>query len=104
MLKIGLNNQITLISTEYTEDEYGNQEPTETSTIVYCGAFSIQSQEYYNANQIGLKPTIGVYVNTAEYGGQTQATYNSAKYNIYRVYDRQDGYTELYMTPKEGKS
>lgn len=80
------DSKIKLISITYTEDEIGNQIPSETSTEVWAEITGIRSSEFYNAAVAGLKPEITFIVWANEYADQTKIEYNGKKYELIRIY------------------
>lgn len=74
---------------EYTTsgyDQYGNPTKTETVTDIYVQPRGVYSSEYYNAAQLGLKPSITLYVaNRADYDGQKIVEFQGVDYDIIRV-------------------
>ena len=69
-----------------TFDEAGNEIPSITETEVYVQPRGIYSSEYYNAAQIGLKPSLTlVLANRADYAGQKILSYEGKDYNVIRV-------------------
>ncbi len=80
------NSKIKLISVTYTENEIGNQVPTESSTEVWAEETSIRKSEFYNAAMAGLKPEITFIVWGNEYTGQEKIECGGLKYKIIRTY------------------
>ena len=78
--------ELTLIQQTYTEDEIGNQTPTEIKTVVYCGLKSIGRTEFYNAVANGLKPELIFNINKFEYSGEQLVEFEDKKYKIIRTY------------------
>lgn len=67
-------------------DEYGNATITETETEVYVQPRSVYQSEFYNAAQIGLKPSITLYItNRCDYDGEKVIEYDGKRYDIIRV-------------------
>lgn len=71
---------------ESTFDESGNEEETVIETEVYVQPRGVYSSEYYSAAQIGLKPSIMLYIADREdYNGQKVLTYQGRDYSVIRV-------------------
>lgn len=69
-----------------TYDEYGNEVMTVQETIVYVQPRGVYQSEFYNAAQLGLKPSLTLYItNKEDYNGQKVLTYNGTDYNVIRV-------------------
>jgi len=81
------NLKIKLISISVTDDDIGNQIPSETSTEVWAEITGIRSSEFYNAALAGLKPEITFVIWANEYAGQSKIEYNSVKYKLIRAYN-----------------
>ena len=64
---------------------------------------SITQQEFFNAEGdrgIGIKPKLCMRIRSFEYKGEKLC---GVIYSVYRTFDRQDGITELYLSPKAGE-
>ena len=81
------NEEVTLISRQYTEDEYGQQEPgNEVKITLLCKTKSIGRNEHYMAGQNGLKPEIVIIIKGYEYDGQQELDYKNKRYSVERNY------------------
>jgi hypothetical protein len=99
---ISLDLVCYLPSITISEDEIGNQIKTPVDRLVYCAELPINSSEFYNAGQAGIKPEKLLAVDLEEYDGETSVLYQDIRYNIYRSYPRSDGFIELYCNKKAG--
>ena len=69
-----------------TYDEYGNEVQTVTDTTVFVQPRGVYQSEFYNAAQLGLKPSITLYMtNRADYDGQKVLVYEGKEYSVIRV-------------------
>ena len=69
-----------------TFDEYGNEIRPLIETEVFVQPKSVYSSEYYNAAQVGLKPSITLYLSDRlDYDGQKELTFNGLDYSVIRV-------------------
>ena len=69
-----------------TYDEYGNEAQTITETTVYVQPRGVYQSEFYNAAQLGLKPSVTLYItNKADYDGQKVLEYEGKEYSVIRV-------------------
>lgn len=93
-----LDDVCYLVSYESKKDDIGNQIKTPVETLCYCSKTSTSANEYFKARQQGLKPSLKLAVDTLSYDGETQVKYEDDMYDVYRVYGRADGITELYLT------
>ena len=69
-----------------TYDEYGNETLTVKETDVFVQPRGVYASEFYNAAQLGLKPSITLYMtNRADYDGQKELTFEGRDYSVIRV-------------------
>lgn len=69
-----------------TFDSYGNESPSITETVVYVQPRGVYQSEFYNAAQLGLKPSLTLYItNREDYEGQKVLEFNGTEYNVIRV-------------------
>ena len=95
--------KITLITTEYTQDDLGEWIETREESTVFAYVSSVTMIEFYEAGLQGFKPEFRFSVWMSEYDGQEVLEYNDKVYTIYRTYMRDDGRIELYVTEKKGE-
>ncbi len=71
---------------EPTFDAEGNETPTITETTVFVQTRGVYSSEFYNAAQLGLKPSITLFIaNRMDYSGQKVVEYEGRDYDVIRV-------------------
>lgn len=71
---------------EPTFDEAGNEIPSIQETTVYVQPRGVYQSEFYNAAQLGLKPSITLYIaNRADYNGEKVLEYEGTEYDVIRV-------------------
>lgn len=77
----------TLVAYETTGfDQFGNKTKTEVTTDVFVQPRGIYASEFYNAAQLGLKPSLSLFMtNRADYNGQKVVRYNGVEYSVIRV-------------------
>lgn len=69
-----------------TFDAYGNEIANITETKIFVQPRGVYSSEYYNAAQVGLKPTLTLYIaNRIDYDGQKELTFDGRDYSVIRV-------------------
>ena len=84
-----------------TYDEYGNEILTYTDTTVYVQSRSVYQQEFYNAAQFGLRPSLVLILsNRMDYSGQKIVEYQNTLYDVIRA-DRKNGHDSLSLTLAE---
>lgn len=67
-------------------DEYGNKVRTVIGTEVFVQPRSVYQSEYYNAAQLGLKPSLTLYLaNREDYSGQKVLEYEGKEYSVIRT-------------------
>lgn len=99
---ISLDLVCYLQSVTITEDDIGNQIETLANRFVYCAELPLNSSEYFNAGQSGIKPEHLLVVDLEEYDGEETVLFEDKPYSIYRTYPRSDGLIELYCNKKAG--
>lgn len=69
-----------------TFDKYGNPVKVKIERTVYVMPRGVYSSEFYDAAQLGLKPSITLTLsNRAEYKGEKILEYEGVLYNVIRV-------------------
>lgn len=67
-------------------DEYGNEVQTVTETEVFVQPRGVYQSEFYNAAQLGLKPSLTLYLtNRDDYSGEKILDFEGKEYNVIRV-------------------
>lgn len=99
---MNLAEKISLLTSEYVQDELGQWTETQTKTDVFAIVSSVTMSEFFQAGMQGMKPEYRMTVWMNEYGGQENLEYNEKNYTIYRTYRRDDGRIELYVTERKG--
>jgi SPP1 family predicted phage head-tail adaptor len=100
---MNLAEKISLISTEYTQDDLGEWTETQIKTEVFAMVNSVTMSEFYNAGLQGFKPDFRFMVWMNEYADQELVEYKGKVYSVYRTYRRDDGRIELYVNEKKGE-
>lgn len=69
-----------------TFDEYGNESIDTEKTTVFVQPRGVYQSEYYNAAQLGLKPSITLQLaNREDYNDEKVLEYNGRVYSVIRV-------------------
>lgn len=69
-----------------TYDEYGNEVIPEITTTVFVQPRGVYQSEFYNAAQLGLKPSVTLTLsNREDYNGQKVLEFEGKSYNVIRV-------------------
>jgi len=67
-------------------DEYGNEVQNITETEVFVQPRGVYQAEFYNAAQLGLKPSLTLFLtNRDDYSGQKILDFEGTEYNVIRV-------------------
>ena len=77
----------TLIAYKTTgRDSAGNPQKTEERTDVFVQPRGVYASEFYNAAQLGLKPSLSLFLtNRNDYDDQKVVEYNGKQYSVIRV-------------------
>lgn len=94
------NYSVILLKKEYSQDEYGNVISTETQTEVLCDIRSLTRNEYYSAQQAGLRPSFVLLLNGFEYNGENEAIFKGEHYTLTRIFQTDFETIELTATRK----
>lgn len=100
---MNLAEKLSLISTEYTQDDLGEWVETQTTTDVFAIVSSVTMSEFYQAGLQGFKPDYRFSIWLTEYDDQDLVEYKDKIYSVYRSYRRDDGRIELYVNEKKGE-
>ena len=80
------DNELTLISKSYTEDEIGNQIPSESTNTILCAEKSIGRNEFYSAAVSDLKPEKIFIIHRYEYNNEKEILFEGKRYSVIRTY------------------
>ena len=93
---------ITLISSTYTTDAYGQNVATESTKDVQGYIASVSANENERAAQNGLIAAWEATFWAFEYNEEMAVEVNGKRYSVYRFYYRSDGRVELYLGKRAG--
>lgn len=97
-----MDDTLILYQTTYEMNEYGQDIPTNKEKKILCDRKSISRNEFFNAGRNGLNPQYMFKIFKGEYNGESICKYNGLTYSIYRTYETDDDYIELYVERKGG--
>ena len=80
------DNELTLISEIYIQNEIGEMVPVESETTVLCKVKSVKQSEFYNAAATGLRPARIFVIHGYEYAGQQKVEFEGKRYSVLRMY------------------
>lgn len=67
-------------------DKYGNKTTKEVKRTVFVQPRGVYASEFYNAAQLGLKPSLTLYMtNRNDYQGEKVLEFNGKEYSVIRV-------------------
>lgn len=91
-----------LINRTVSFDELNQPTETETSRDVVVEVRSVSQSEYFAGRQGGLTPDLSFLLSVFDYSGEKVVEYNGTRYAIYRTYESDDNYVELYAQVEGG--
>jgi hypothetical protein len=91
-----------LIGKTITMNQLKQEVEVETRTEIYARKESISQSEFYKGGEAGLKPDFRLITAIIDYNGEREVELDSKKYGIYRTYERDQDYIELYCERKGG--
>lgn len=94
--------EIKLIKVVETLDSLNQPTKTETSKTIVAEVRSVSRTEYFQGRQGGLVPDLSFLVSVFDYEGEPVAEYNGTRYAVYRTYEADDNYIELYCQVEGG--
>ncbi|MFN0222114.1 phage head closure protein [Paenibacillus sp. KR2-11] len=81
------DHELGLIGQQITEDEIGNQVPTDKEpVIILCRLKSVGRSEFYNAAAAGMRPELVFIIHLFEYSGERKVEFEGVRYNVLRTY------------------
>lgn len=97
-----LDDVAYLVHEEIVINEYYQEEKKETLRKVYCKKGSITRSEFYSSGKQGMKPSFVLVVAKIDYEDEEEVQYNEKRFSIYRTYEVDADYIELYCEKKVG--
>ena len=85
-MRMTFDNELTLISESYVEDEIGNMVPVEQKQVILCNVKSITGAEFYRAATVGLNPEKIFGVHPFEYNDEKFVEFEGKRYKVLRSY------------------
>jgi len=77
---------IYLLTESIGEDNIGNQISSLTSSKkIYAKIQSVRTNEYYNAVEVGMTPSVEFVIKKLNYNGEQEIEWNNKRYNVIRV-------------------
>lgn len=93
---------IYLISETEGVDEIGNIITTSSSqTKCYAKAQSVKMNEFYNAVEVGLTPSIEFVIKKLNYSGEDEISWNNEVYKVIRVVEPKNKFDIVLVCSKK---
>lgn len=93
---------ITLIKETTTKDDMNVCQIVETENEVMCQKGSVTQNEFFGGGRNGLNPEMMFKVFRGDYEGERKCEYEGKRYAIYRTYESDEDYIELYVQREGG--
>lgn len=93
---------LTLIKEVPQKDENGVFRTQKTERVVMAKKGSVTRSEFFNGGRTGLNPQCVFSVFQGDYDGETICAYEGKSYAIYRTYEPDEDYIELYCQREGG--
>ena len=97
-------NKIALITETITTDTIGQPVASESKTELVAEIQNVSQSEFMQGKQDGISPAYVFRVSVFAYSGQKILTYSGERYSIYRTYQADENYIELYAELEVGSN
>lgn len=91
-----------LLGKTITMNQHKQEVEVDTRTEIFAQKESISQSEFYKGGEAGLKPDFRLITAIIDYNGEREVELDGKKYGIYRTYERDQDYIELYCERKGG--
>lgn len=91
-----------LLGKTITMNQLKQEVEVDTRTEIFAKKESISQSEFYKGGEAGLKPDFRLITAIIDYNGEREVELDDKKYGIYRTYERDQDYIELYCERKGG--
>lgn len=93
---------IYLIEEQKVADAIGNfVSATSSSEKIYAKVQSVRTNEFYNATEIGITPSIEFVIKKLNYHGEHEIKWNNTKYEVIRVVDPKNKFDIVLVCSKK---
>lgn len=93
---------IYLISKVKGEDDIGNiTSSSETSKKCYAKKQSIRTNEFYNAIEVGITPSVEFVIKRLNYNSEEEIEWNGDRYSIIRTVDPKNKFDIVLVCSKK---
>ena len=91
-----------LIGKTITMNARKQEVETDTRTEIMALYESVSQSEFYKGGEAGLKPEFRLTTAIIDYSGEKEVELDGKRYGIYRTYEVDKDYVELYCERKGG--
>lgn len=91
-----------LLGKTITMNQLKQEVEVDTRTEIFAQKESISQSEFYKGGEAGLKPEFRLKTAIIDYNGEREVELDGKKYGIYRTYEPDQDYIELYCERKGG--
>lgn len=93
---------IYLIEEQKVADAIGNfVSATSSSKKIYAKVQSVRTNEFYNATEIGITPSIEFVIKKLNYHGEHEIKWNNTKYEVIRVVEPKNKFDIVLVCSKK---
>lgn len=92
----------SLVTETLTKDTTGQSIAKTTTTDCIGTLKSVYQDEFYKAEQAGIRPKGVIEMSSFDYGGQTKLKIGSQTFTIYRTYEVGTDLIDLYYGERAG--
>ena len=97
-----MNDTLYLVREIKEQDGYGVWRKRKTMREVFCDVGSITRAEFFEAGRNGLNPEFRFTIAAVDYEGERVVVYRGDSYAVYRTYNDNGDYMELYVQREGG--
>ena len=91
-----------LVNESFTKDTTGQSKATPTTTSCIGSLKSVYQDEFYKAEQAGIRPKGIIEMSSFDYGGQSKLKIGKAEFLIYRTFEVGTDLIDLYYGERVG--
>ena len=95
-------SEIKLIKQTFTTDDIGQLIASESSNTLIAEVKNASQSEYMQGRQDGISPAFVFHVSIFGYDDETILEYKGERFSIYRTYQADENYIELYAEREVG--
>lgn len=94
----------SLVNETNAKDATGQTKPTTTTTDAIGEQKSVYQNEYYKAEQAGIRPQGIIVMSQFDYGGQDKLIIGTDTFTVYRTFEVGTDKIELYYGSRVGNN